>query len=83
MKIGNQSIGINYEPYIIAEMSGNHNGSLLNALKLIDLASKSGADAVKLQTFTPDTITMKSNRKEFFISNKIFPINLRCIWYFN
>jgi pseudaminic acid synthase len=70
IKIGSKIISSKNKPFVIAEMSGNHNGSLLNALKLIDLASKSGADAVKLQTFTPDTITMKSNRKEFFISDK-------------
>ena len=58
------------KPFIIAEMSGNHNGSLANALKLVDLASKCGVNAIKLQTFKPDTITIKSSRKEFFIKDK-------------
>ena len=60
----------NGKPFIIAEMSGNHNGSLANALKLVDLASKCGVNAIKLQTFKPDTITIKSNRREFFIRDK-------------
>ena len=68
-KINKRVISEKKEPFIIAEMSGNHNGSLRKALKLVDLAAKAGADAIKLQTYTPDTITMKSNRKEFFIKD--------------
>ena len=45
-------------PFFIAELSANHNGSLKNAKKLIDHAKKYGADAVKLQTYTPDTMTL-------------------------
>jgi len=69
-KIGNKIISIKTPPFIIAEMSGNHNGSLKTALKIVDLAAQAGADAIKIQTYTPDTITMKSPRKEFFIGDK-------------
>lgn len=58
MKIGNYDIGQNYKPFIIAEMSGNHNHSLERALKIIETAAQCGADALKLQTYTADTITI-------------------------
>ena len=69
-KIKKRKISIKNKPFIIAEMSGNHNGSLDNALKIVDLAAMAGADAIKLQTYKPDTITMQSPRKEFFIKDK-------------
>ena len=69
-KIKKRIISQKKNPFIIAEMSGNHNGSLSEALKIVDLASIAGADAIKLQTYTPDTITMKSKRSEFFIKDK-------------
>lgn len=56
-------------PFIIAEMSGNHNASLDKALQIVDAAAAAGADAVKLQTFTPDTMTLDINAGEFVISN--------------
>jgi pseudaminic acid synthase len=59
IKIGNYTIGNNHKPFIIAEMSGNHNQSLDRALELVDAAAKAGAHALKLQTYTADTITMK------------------------
>ena len=69
-KIKNRIISNKKPPFIIAEISGNHNGSLKTALKIVDLAAKAGADAIKLQTYTPETITLKSPRKEFFIVDK-------------
>ncbi len=59
IKIGNIIIGVNHKPFVIAEMSGNHNQSLDRALLLVDAAAEAGAHALKLQTYTADTITMK------------------------
>lgn len=70
MIIGNKEIGIGHKPFIIAEMSGNHNQSLERALHLVELAAEAGADAVKLQTYTADTITLDVHENEFFISNE-------------
>lgn len=69
IKIGNKEIGRNAKPFIIAEMSGNHNQSLERALQLVDLAAEAGADALKLQTYTPDTITLDVHTNEFFITS--------------
>ena len=54
---------------IVAELSANHNGSLSTAIKTICAAKKAGADAVKLQTYRPDTITIDSERNDFVIKN--------------
>ncbi|MCE3260912.1 MAG: pseI [Bacteroidetes bacterium] len=59
IKIGNFTIGNNQKPFVIAEMSGNHNQSIDRALEIVDAAAKAGAHALKLQTYTADTITMK------------------------
>ena len=72
MKIDNRSISNNSPPYIIAELSANHNGSIVRAFKSILAAKESGADAVKIQTFTADTITIKSDRKEFRIEGGLW-----------
>jgi N-acetylneuraminate synthase len=68
--IDNIKIGKKYRPFIIAEMSGNHNHSLGRALEIVELAAKSGAHALKLQTYTADTMTLDINEREFFIEDK-------------
>ncbi|MFJ7921380.1 pseudaminic acid synthase [Lysinibacillus fusiformis] len=69
IKIGQKEIGKHAKPFIIAEMSGNHNQSLERALHLVDLAAEAGVDALKLQTYTPDTITLDVHTGEFFIQD--------------
>ncbi len=69
-KIGKRTINHNNRPFIVAEMSGNHNNSLKRAMKIIDAAAKCGADAIKLQTYTADTITLDSDKKYFKINDK-------------
>ncbi|WP_259017024.1 pseudaminic acid synthase [Emticicia fluvialis] len=69
MKIANYSIGQNHKPFIIAEMSGNHNQSLERALKIIKTAAECGADAIKLQTYTADTITINQRGGLFDIKD--------------
>src|SRR6056297_1885497 len=65
--IAGRAIGPDHPPYVIAEVSANHNGRLDAAMKMIEVASQSGADAVKLQTYRPDTITLDSDAEEFRI----------------
>jgi N-acetylneuraminate synthase len=67
IKIAGREIGVNFPPYVIAEISANHNGSLDTAKKIIYAAYQSGADAVKLQTYKPDTITLNSSSADFQI----------------
>lgn len=69
MRIGNRKISLNHEPFIIAEMSGNHNRSLDRALKIVKAAADSGAHGLKLQTYTADTMTLDMDDKEFHISD--------------
>ena len=61
-----------HPPYVIAEMSANHNGDLNQALKIIDAAQKAGADAVKIQTYRPGTITLKSEAPDFQITEGLW-----------
>ena len=73
MKIGTQLFGINHPPFIIAEMSGNHNQSLERALMIVEAAARAGANAIKLQTYTADTMTLDLKEREFFISDDKSP----------
>lgn len=70
--INGRNIGSNFPPYIIAEMSANHNGDIENAFKILEMAKACGADAVKIQTYTPDTITINSNNPDFVINEGIW-----------
>lgn len=67
MKIGNKIIGGDYPCFIIAELSANHNGNLDIAIETIRAAKKTGADAIKLQTYTPDTLTINCDNEHFRI----------------
>jgi pseudaminic acid synthase len=69
MKIDGRDIGSGAAPFVIAEMSGNHNQSLDRALAIVDAAAEAGAHAIKLQTYTADTITLDVKTGEFFISD--------------
>ena len=75
INIGRVKIGIDYPPFIIAEMSGNHNQSLDRALKLVDSVADSGAHALKIQTYTPDTMTLDLAEQDFYIQDPKSP------WY--
>ena len=72
MNIDNRIISNKNYPYIIAELSANHNGSIDRAFKSIKAAKDAGADAVKIQTYTADTMTIKSDRKEFQIKGGLW-----------
>lgn len=67
--INNRKIGVGHPPFIIAEMSGNHNQSLDRALEIVEAAAKTGAHALKIQTYTPDTMTLDLDEREFHISD--------------
>ncbi len=69
MKIGHYELGLN-APFVIAEMSGNHNQSLDRALEIVEAAANAGAHALKLQTYTADTITLNVRSDEFVIADK-------------
>jgi N-acetylneuraminate synthase len=70
MKLQNHTISPNSPPFIIAEISANHNQSLERALKIVEAAAHAGAHAIKLQTYTPDTMTLDINKGEFVITDE-------------
>ena len=67
--IADRFIGESHPPFVIAEMSGNHNQSLERALEIVEAAAKTGAHALKIQTYTPDTMTIDLDEREFHISD--------------
>lgn len=72
INIAGRDIGDGCAPYIIAEMSANHNGDLNAALRIIEEAKRAGADAIKIQTYRPDTITLKSDLPDFQITDGLW-----------
>lgn len=75
IKVETRVIGLSHMPFVIAELSGNHNQSLNRALALVDAAANAGVDAVKLQTYTADTMTIDLKEREFFIDDR------KSLWY--
>lgn len=70
IKIGNRLVGEGHPPLVVAELSGNHNQSLENALKLLEAAAKAGVEAVKIQTYTADTLTIDADTEDFMIKGE-------------
>jgi pseudaminic acid synthase len=72
IQFGSHVIGPTHPPFVICELSGNHNGSIDRALALIDEAAKTGCDAIKIQTYTPDTLTLASDGPDFLIQGGLW-----------
>ncbi|AKU18420.1 pseudaminic acid synthase [Luteipulveratus mongoliensis] len=80
VRIGKHDIGPDHEPFIIAEVSGNHDGSLDKALDIVRMVADAGAHAVKLQTYKPETITIDSDAPDFRLSEKHELWGGRTLW---
>ncbi len=72
MEIAGRTIGPDHAPYVIAELSANHNGNFEQALRIVEAAKAVGADAVKIQTYRPDTITLNSNTDDFVVKGGLW-----------
>lgn len=72
IEIAGRKIGADYPPYVICELSGNHNGSLERCLSMVDAAADTGCDAIKIQSYTADTITLDVDRPEFRIKGGLW-----------
>jgi pseudaminic acid synthase len=70
VRIGHRDVGLDHPPFVIAEMSGNHNHSLERAFEIVDAAARAGAHALKLQTYRPDTMTLDLSEREFRIDDE-------------
>lgn len=82
IQFGHKTVGVGHKPFIIAEMSGNHNQSLERAMSIVDAAAKAGADAIKLQTYTADTMTIKgtytiSDEKSLWNGKELYDLYLQ------
>ena len=80
IKIGTKSVGGGKPCFVVAEMSGNHGGDLNRAIKIVRAAKRAGADAIKLQTYTADTITFKSKKKDFLIPKSSPWFKYKTLW---
>ena len=72
IRIGDRLVGKGETPFVICELSANHNGDLGRALKMIEMAAETGADAIKIQTYTADTLTIDSDRPDFLIQGGLW-----------